>query len=356
MLSAIGHKVASLTLIFIFIYSTQGMSQTAAIPTENFYKGKIINVYSGQDAGGTYTAYAHLLERSMGKYIPGNPKLIVKLMTGASGLTLANWLYNVAPQDGLSFGIFQGRIGLEPIIDSNGPKFDGRKFTWIGSMSTQTYSCFTWFQSGLKTLDDLKSKESIFAAGATDGAGSVIPRMMNAMLGTKIKVVLGYAGETPMLAMQRGEADGRCYGWDGMKALKPDWIADRKIYTPIQTGLSRHPDLPDVPFMMDLVNNPEDHKVLELVFAPDEMGRPFASTPNVAPDRTTALRTAFMNSLSDPELINAAKQERLELDGPIPGEKIQSLIDELYNTSPAIAEKARSFRKSESNEPFVGSK
>lgn len=322
-----------------------GAGAASAQSVEEFYKGKTLSIYSGHSAGGAYSAYARLLERHIGKHIPGNPTTVVKIMEGASGRTLANWLYNAGPRDGLHFGIFHERMGLEPIIAPEGIKFDGRKFTWIGSMDRQTFVCFTWGAKGIKSVDDLRKQEVIVGGTGTDGPSSVMPRMMNAMLGTRFKVVTGYAGADELLAVERGEADGRCgFGWDSIKVTRPEWIRDKKIDVLVQFALHRMPELPDVPTMMELVTKPEDKRVLELVFATGEMGRPFAGPPEMPADRARALRDAFNAVVKDPALLAEAEKQNLEVD-PITAEAIQALLDELYKTPPEIAERALSFRK-----------
>lgn len=317
----------------------------AAQSVEGFYKGKTLSIYSGHSAGGAYSAYARLLERHIGKYIPGTPTTVFKVMEGASGRTLATWLYGAGPRDGLHFGIFHERMGLEPVIAPNVAKFDGRAFTWLGSMDRQTFVCFTWGAKGIKTVDDLRKQEVIVGGTGTDGPSAVMPRMMNAMLGTKFKIVTGYAGADELLAVERGEADGRCgFGWDSIKVTRPEWIRDKKIDVLVQFSLHRMPELPDVPTMMELVTNPEDKRVLELVFATGEMGRPFAGPPGIPADRAAALRNAFNQVVKDRDLLGDAEKQNLEID-PIPAEKIQALLDELYKTPPAIAARALSFRK-----------
>jgi tripartite-type tricarboxylate transporter receptor subunit TctC len=317
----------------------------SAQSVEGFYKGKTLNIYSGHSAGGAYSAYARMLERHIAKYIPGNPTTVFKVMEGASGRTLATWLYGAAPKDGLHFGIFHERMGLEPVISPNIAKFDGRQFTWIGSMDRQTFVCFTWGAKGIKSVEDLRKQEVIVGGTGTDGPSSVFPRMMNAMLGTKFKIITGYAGADELLAVERGEADGRCgFGWDSIKVTRPEWIRDKKIDVLVQFSLKRMPELPDVPTMTELVTNPEDKRVLELVFATGEMGRPFAGPPGIPADRAAALRDAFNKVLKDPELLADAEKQNLEID-PITAETIQALLDELYKTPPEIAARALSFRK-----------
>ena len=322
-----------------------GAGVASAQSVEGFYKGKTLNIYSGHSAGGAYSAYARLLERHMAKYIPGHPTTVFKVMEGASGRTLATWLFNAAPKDGLHFGIFHERMGLEHVIAPDVVKFDGRKFTWVGSMDRNTFVCFTWGAKGIKSVDDLKKQEVIVGGTGTDGPSSVFPRMMNAMLGTKFKIITGYAGADELLAVERGEADGRCgFGWDSIKTTRPEWIRDKKIDVLVQFSLHRMSELPDVPTMMELVTKPEDKRVLELVFATGEMGRPFAAPPEIPADRASALREAFNKTVKDPELLADAKKQNIEID-PITAQDIQALLDELYKTPPDIAARALSFRK-----------
>jgi tripartite-type tricarboxylate transporter receptor subunit TctC len=312
---------------------------------EGFYKGKTLSIYSGHSAGGAYSAYARLLERHMGKHIPGNPTTVFKVMEGASGRTLAQWLMGPSPRDGLHFGIFHERMGLEPVIAPDVAKWDGRKFTWIGSMDRQTFVCFTWGAKNIKSVDDLKKQEVIVGGTGVDGPSSVMPRMMNAMMGTKFKIITGYAGADELLAVERGEADGRCgFGWDSIKVTRPEWIRDKKIDVLVQFSLHRMAELPDVPTMMELVTNPDDKRVLELVFATGEMGRPFAGPPDVPADRANALRAAFDKSMKDKDLLADAEKQNLEID-PISAQQIQTLLEELYKTPPEIGARALSFRK-----------
>lgn len=310
----------------------------------DFYKGKTVVIYSGHSAAGAYSAYARLLEQHIGRHIPGNPSTIFKVMEGATGLTLANWLYNVAPKDGLAFGIFHERMGLEPVVAPQGTQFDGRKFTWIGSAAKQTSVCFTWHESKVRTVEDAKKMSIPVGSDAAAASDSVMPRMMNAMLGTKFQVIRGYSGSEIPLAMERGEVEGRCgFGWASLKTTRPHWITEKKVHMLAQFSFKPHPELPDVPVMMDLVQNPDDKRALELVFATQEMGRPFAAPPGIPADRAAALRKAFLDVMRDPALLEDARKQKLEID-PISGEEITELLVKLYDTPKEIAERVNRFR------------
>ncbi len=328
-------------------------SAASAQPAEQFYKGKTLVIYSGLSAGGAYTAYARLLERHLSKHIPGNPTTVVKVMEGANGLTLANWLYNVAPKDGLSMGIFHERIGLEPVVSPQGTMFDGRKFDWIGSAAKQTSVCFTRAESPIKTVADAQRASIPVGASAAAGSDSVMPRMMNTMLGTKFQVIQGYGGADILLAIERGEVEGRCgFGWASLKTTRPDWVAQRKINLLAQFSYKPHPDLKDVPLMMDLVTKAEDKRALQLVFATQEMGRPFTAPPGTPPDRLAVLRKAFKAALEDAALLAEAQKQGLEVD-PITGEEITQILVDLYDTPKEIVDRVNGFRTGRSDEKSI---
>ncbi len=325
----------------------------SAQPADQFYKGKTLVIYSGLSAGGAYSAYARLLERHLGRHIPGNPVTVMKVMEGANGLTLANYLYNVAPKDGLSIGIFHERIGLEPVVAPRGTMFDGRKFDWIGSAAKQTSVCFTREQSQVKTVDDARRLAIPVGASAAAGSDSVMPRMMNAMLGTKFQIIQGYGGADILLAIERGEVEGRCgFGWASLKATRPDWAQQRKINLLAQFSYKPHPELKDVPLMIDLVSKPEDKRALQLVFATQEMGRPFTAPPGTPPDRLAVLRKAFLAALADPVLVAEADKQGMEID-PISGEEITQILVDLYDTPKEIVDRVNGFRTGRDDEKSI---
>ena len=190
-----------------------------------FYQGKTLVIYSGNSAGGAYSAYARLLEQHIAKHIPGRPATVVKFMEGAAGLTLANWLYTVAPKDGLAIGIFPQRLPIEPLVLPNGAaRFEGDKFTWVGSLAKQSGVCITWRDSPTKTVQDARNRVTVVGTSGATSSDAVMPRIMNAMLGTQFKIVHGYGGADIFLAMERGEIEGRCgIGWASIKTTRPEW-------------------------------------------------------------------------------------------------------------------------------------
>ena len=312
----------------------------------DFYKNKTLTIWSGLSPGGSYTAYALILKDYMPKYIPGKPTIIVGSRTGGSGRVLANWMANVGARDGSMFGLIHERMGLEPHVYPKGTRFDGRKLTWIGSMAKQKSVCYTWHTSKVKTFEDAQKMTAIVGTSSSTATGSVMPRMLNSMAGTKFKIIRGYDPAEVFLAMERGELDGLCgYGWGSMKTARPDFIRDKKLNLILQFSNQSHAELEGkVPVMMDYITNPRDRSMLNLVFGTQEMGRPFVGPPAMPKARVAALRNAFNMVMKDPAFLADAKKRRLEID-PITGETIEKLVNELYKTPKDIATLTAGYRK-----------
>ncbi len=324
------------------------MATSPAIADEvaDFYKGKTITIWSGLSPGGSYTAYALALKDHMPRHMPGNPNIIIGSRTGGSGRVLANWMYNVGPRDGSMFGLIHERMGLEPHVYPKGTKFDGREMSWIGSLAKQKSVCFTWHTSKVKTFEDAQKMQAIVGTSSSTATGSVMPRMLNSMAGTKFKIIRGYDPAEVFLAMERGELDGLCgYGWGSLKTARPDFIKDKKVNLLLQFSDTSHAELDGkVPVMMDYITNPRDRAMLEIVFGTQEMGRPFVGPPGMPKARLAAIRKAFMDTAKDPVFLKDAVKRRLEID-PISGEEVERLVKRLYKTDKKVASLVAGYRK-----------
>jgi tripartite-type tricarboxylate transporter receptor subunit TctC len=322
------------------------MTAAQAQSPADFYKGKNVEMYIGYSVGGGYDLYARVLARHLGNHIPGNPTIVPKNMEGAGSLRLANWLYAVAPKDGSVFGTIGRGTGFDPLLGHKGAAFDASKFTWIGSTTNEVSVCVSWTGSPVTTFDDLLTKE--LTVGGTGAAADTdqFPRVLNGVLGTKMKIVSGYPGGNDVgLAMERGEVKGRCgWSWSSVKSTHPDWVRDKKINVLVQLALDRHPDLPDVPLVIELAKTDEQKQVLKLIFARQVMGRPYLAPPGIPKDRADALRKAFMDTMQDPDFIADAEKSQLEIN-PVPGETLQKLVAEIYQTPPAVAQQAATLLK-----------
>ncbi len=308
---------------------------------EEFYKGKTITMVIGYSPGGGYDTYARLVAKHMSGHIPGKPQIVPRNMPGAGSRTAVAYVYSVAPKDGTVLGTADQSLALAQAMGENLP-FDATKLIYIGNPSAENNTTVTWHTSGVKTIEDAKRTE--VPMGATGGStSSQYPKAMNAILGTKFKIILGYPGGNDInLAMERGEVAGRgSNSWASWKGTRPDWLKDKKINILVQIGLSKAPDLPDVPLLMDLASNPEDKAVLRLLSAPSTIGRPIFTTPGVPEDRVKALREAFDKMVKDPAFFADAQKSALELD-PVSGAELQKIVAEIADTPKPIAERLAS--------------
>jgi tripartite-type tricarboxylate transporter receptor subunit TctC len=308
----------------------------------DFYKGRNVELYIGYSVGGGYDLYARVLARHIGRHIPGNPTVVVKNMEGAGSLRLANWLYRVAPKDGTTFGIIGRGTPFDPILGQQAATFDGTKFTWIGSGNHEVSVCVSYEgHGGITTFDDLRTKEMTVGGTGASADTDQFPKVVNGVLGTHMKVVSGYPGGNDIvLAMERGELQGRCgWSWSSVKATHGSWIAEKRLNVLVQLSLHKHPDLPDVPLVADLATTDEQRQILQLIFARQVMGRPFLAPPGIPADRAAALRKAFMDTMTDPAFIADADKSQLEVN-PVPGDEVQKLVAEIYKTPPEVAKKA----------------
>lgn len=322
-------------------------SGASADAIEDFYAGRTVELLIGYSPGGGYDAYARLLARFLGKHIPGDPTIVPENMPGAGSLTLTNYLYNVAPKDGSVFGTIARGMAMEPLLSGRGMRFDARQFSWIGSLNHEVSLCVSWHTSPVKRFADLYTHELI--VGGT-GAGSdtdVFPLVLRNLLGARIKLIPGYPGGNDiLLAMERGEVDGRCsWSWSTLSAQRPEWVEEGKINLLVQLALAKHPDLPDVPLVTDLAKTDDERMALELIFSRQVMGRPYVAPPSVPTDRLEALRSAFTATTRDPAFLAEASHLGLEVN-PVGGADIDALIARIYGASPtAVRLAAEAIRK-----------
>jgi tripartite-type tricarboxylate transporter receptor subunit TctC len=307
-----------------------------------FYRNKQIAIMVGFGPGGSASLYSQALARHMGRHLPGSPNFIVQHAPGAGGLVLANNIYNTLPRDGTVFGITGRTAGIEPLLGNANAKYDGRKFSWLGTANVENTTCLAWHTSPVKTLQDLMSRELIVGGTGSDATEVVFPKAANKLTGTRIKIVTGYQSSADMnLAMERGELEGNCgLGWTIIKLRKPEWLAEKKINILFQMALEKHADLPDVPLIQDYARTPGDRKVFEFLFGPQEMGRPFFAPPGLPPERLAALRTAFEQTLKDPVFLAEADKMGLEVQHR-GGEFVQQMVEKLYATPPDVIERVK---------------
>jgi tripartite-type tricarboxylate transporter receptor subunit TctC len=327
--------------ITALLFATTWPASASAQTVEEFYKSKSITLLIGSAAGGGYDIYGRIFARHMSRHIPGNPNIIVKNMPAAAGLAAANTLYTTADKDGSTIAAFTNGSAMDPLFGNPGARYDAQKFNWLGSIGKLQNVCATWHRSPVKTIAIARAREVIVAAAGATSNTAIVPKTLNALIGTKFKVIAGYdAGTGLTLSIERGEAEGICgMSWSTIKVSRPHWIKDKLLNIIVQMGLTKLPELPDVPSALELVTDAENKQVLELILIRQEAGRPFAAPPGVPVDRLAALRHAFEATLKDPDFRVEAERAQLEIE-PLTAGEIEQFLATAYGAPKPIVRKA----------------
>ena len=306
-----------------------------------FYRGKQLRMVVGSAVGGGYDLFARIVARHIVNHIPGRPHIIVQNQPAAGGAVMTNQLYGQGPKDGTVIGVPINGIPTAPLLQS-GTQFDATKLIWVGSTNREAYVAFVWHSAPVESIADLRSREVVVGA-TTPGTTMVdFPLLVNDILGFKFKIVRGYQG-TPQinLAIERGEVQGMGgIGWASVKAQTPHWISDKKIKVLAQYGLERHPELSDVPTMLELAKSNADRQAMTMLFARTEYGRPYFLPPDVPEERVAALRRAFDATMKDTAFIAEAAKLQFDVD-PLTGEQVQALVAQLAATPREIVARVR---------------
>ncbi len=334
-------KILLASLSTLALLPGAASAQSAA----DFYKGKRITLIVGYAAGGGYDTYARLAAPHYARRVAGGPGLIVQNMPGADSLTALNHLYNRANRDGTVVATFSRALAIAPLLGQLGKDkalYDPQKLFWVGSFNNEVSVVAVLASTGIKSVEDLKSREVLVGATGLTSSNAVYPYVANNIIGTKFKVITGYPGTSHMtLAMERGEIHGNA-GWSlsSVFAQHRDWLEKKKLNILMQLSTSRHPDLPDVPLILDFAKNETERKAMELVFAPLALGRPLAAPPGIPADRGQALRAAFDATVKDKAFLAAADKAKLDIT-PIGGTEIQKLVEGMYSSTQEVVELAK---------------
>jgi tripartite-type tricarboxylate transporter receptor subunit TctC len=320
-----------------------GSGPAIADPVAEFYRGKQIRVIVRTLPATDYDAYSRLIARFMGKYIPGNPSLVVVNMTGGGGIIAANYMAEVAPRDGTVIGIVsQGLAADQALGQSPQLKANLRDFNWIANMVFSNQLLVTWHTSPTKTLEQAKHRVTTIGTTGAGSASVQYPLFYNSVLGTKFKIIFGYrSGGEIDLAMERGEVEGRGTNpYASYMASRPTWLPENKIIPLVQAGVEKEPELPNVPLILDLPVRPTDRPLLQFMARASTVGRPLATTPGVPAERVAALRRAFDAVVKDPDFIAAATKEKLDVR-PQSGDKIAEIIFGLLDTPADVRDRMK---------------
>jgi len=316
-----------------------------ADPVAEFYHGRTITVYIASGPGGGYDAYGRLLAEHIVAHLPGHPSAVAENMPGAGGRTVANFLYNKAPHDGTAIGILQAPIIMDRLLygaNAQGALYDPLRFSWIGSLDQFTPMAVVWHTTGITSIDEAKGKEIKFGSSGGDVSERLYANILNTMLGTKFVAVAGYSGSAEIaLAMERGEIPAFVgWYWAGMKRTKPEWLQKHLVNVLVQFGITPNPDMKGVPFILDLLKNPDDRQVVHVALSQLAMARPFAGPPSIPGDRLSALRMAFDATVKDPAFLADAKKQQLDIT-PYSGAQIDTLLKGVYSTPPDLVARVK---------------
>jgi tripartite-type tricarboxylate transporter receptor subunit TctC len=313
----------------------------AADPIADFYHGKTLTMIVGTSAGNDYDYRARLVARFMGHHIPGEPSIVPRNMPGAGGVVAANDLATIEPHDGTVLHMIMSNMMANQAMALPGIKFDTRKFFWIGNTTSTPNVMVAWHTTGVTTIEQAKQKQLTMGA-PTGTAGVTYVEAMNALVGTKFKLVTGYPGGNEVnLAMERGEVDGRASNsWASWKSTKPDWITEKKMNVLVQIGVKRDPDLKDVPLLLELARNDADRAVLTFLSNETAIARSLVAAPGTPPERVAALRHAFDETMKDPGFLAEAAKTKMDIS-PVPGAEAQKIADAIVNTPADVVARAR---------------
>ncbi|MDB5649243.1 MAG: tripartite tricarboxylate transporter family receptor [Hyphomicrobiales bacterium] len=336
----------SFVLAALLVGAVSASSRARAESVEEFYRGKTITIYIGTgESTNAVDSYARTIGRFIGQYIPGHPTVIVSNMPGAGGIKAANFIYGVAPQDGTVWGFITRGFLLAPLLGIPQVQFDPQELKWIGSPSRTVSVGAVWTQStDVRTLQDAMKTEVVVGATSPNQDTGVFPVMLNKVIGTKFKVVVGYksVGEVD-LAMRRGELQGKIgFTWNSLNSGQTaNWVKDKVVTVLVQLGLEKSPDVPsDIPLALDLARTPEDRAVLQVVCAPSATGYPSFMGPGVPADRLQAIREAYGQVMKDPEFVATLGRQGLDVN-PIFAPDLEAIVKQIYTAPKEAVARAR---------------
>jgi tripartite-type tricarboxylate transporter receptor subunit TctC len=315
---------------------------------DSFYKGKSIRLIVGATAGGGYDTYSRTIARHMGKYIPGNPGILVENMPGAGFLISANYMYRIAKPDGLTIGHFTGGLFLQQLLGKPGIEFEASKFEYIGVPAQDSPVFGIAKTTGLTSIEQwLASKTPIKLGGV--GPGSItddIPKVLAATIDLPIQLVTGYKGTADIrLAFAGGEVQGVCNSWESFKSTWRKELDAKEVLLVAQALPKSHPELSNIPLVINFAKTEEGRKLIRAtVHTAGPTARPYVLPPGTPRDRVETLRKAFMETIKDAEFLAEAKKANLDIN-PLDGAELERYVKEVFNLEPALLPKAKEILK-----------
>jgi tripartite-type tricarboxylate transporter receptor subunit TctC len=318
--------------------------EAGAQQAENF-ANKSIRLYIGTSPGGGYDTYGRLVARHLGRHLSGNPTVVPLNMPGASSLTLTNFLYNQAPRDGTALAIINQAMPTEQYLVDQNINYDAKQFTWIGRVSSAVEMMIVWHTVPVATIEDTLRREVLMGGTGPTSSTVIIPYILNNLVGTKLKVILGFNGTTDIgLAMERGEVEGSATPLESITSYRAGWVRDKKIKILLQYTAARDVEIPDVPAMVELGKTEEARRILGFYANAADIGRAIVAPPGLSPEIARTLRRAFDTMLDDPAFRDEVQRAGIPLK-PMTGERLQDAVASLANFPPALIQKARAARE-----------
>jgi tripartite-type tricarboxylate transporter receptor subunit TctC len=318
-------------------------SSAHAQSAADFYRGKTVSLVVSTSTGGGYDTLARAVARFIGRHIPGNPTIVVRNMPGAGGITAVNYLYNAAEKDGSVLGLVQNGTPLEPLFGTREARYDATRFNWLGTPSFEVGMVLLWHAVPVNSVADLQTRETHVGASGLNSSPAFYTRLLNATLGTRMKLINGYPGQNDaLLAMERGELDGYpSVFYSALTSTRPNWLRDKAAKAIVQYGPERLKELPGVPFAPDLLTNEDDRLLVQAAFAPLALGRPLVMPPGVPAERLEAVRKALADTFTDPEFLAEGDKMGLGLNAPRTGAQLQDVIMKAYASPSRVVERLR---------------
>ena len=326
----------------ILLAAAVAASPAAADEISDFYKGKSVNIVVGHEPATGFDVYARVLQRHLGRHIPGSPNVVVQNMVGASGITAANWLYNVAPKDGTVMATFVHTVPFEPLMGNSAARFDPAKFSWIGNLEESVAVCGISKAAGIDSFEDMLKKETIW--GATGATGPLVKSAaaVKNLLGAKMKIVSGYKGSASVkIAITRNEVHGICgLPMSTIMSAWADLYKSGEFRPVLQLSGRKQPYLKGIPHVDDFAKTDADRQVFGLIFGTQALGRIYLSPPGIPNVRRDALRAALLATAKDPQFVADAKKTGIDID-PMTGEEVEEFIARLSTASPEIIQRVK---------------
>lgn len=332
----------------IFAYLLFHMPAWAA---DDFYKSKQISFILSSAVGGSYDHNARLVARHWTRYIPGEPSVVVQNMPGAGGIRAANWLYNVAPKDGLTVGMINNTIVFDPLFGNKQAQFDSTKFNWLGTPSQETALFIIWHTVPVNSLEEARKRELIMGASGVGSTPAFFARVLSHVFDLNVRILPGYRSQTESFqAMERGENDGYASPfWSSLKSTYPHWLEEKKVRPLVYYGGVRNVEIP-APYALDILKDPDRRAMMELAQAGLTMGRPILAPPGVDVSRVETLQKSLNELFRDSEFLTECRKIGLDCSSPLSGQQMTNFVDKIHATpKSAVSQISAIYMQGQSN-------